>query len=189
MRIISGKLKGRRLRAPKNLPVRPTTDMAKEGLFNILNNLYYFDSISIIDLFSGTGNISYEFASRGSKSIYAIDANYNCIKYITNTAKELELDINTYKTDVYKFLETTSLQADLIFADPPYDFTVEKFLEIADTVFEKNILKEEGVLIIEHSKYTDLTTHKNHSYDKRYGGNVFSFFDKIDESDIEKEED
>jgi 16S rRNA G966 N2-methylase RsmD len=93
MRIISGKLKGRRLRAPKNLPVRPTTDMAKEGLFNILNNHYYFDSISVIDLFSGTGNISYEFASRGSKSIYAIDANYNCIKYITNTSKELELDI------------------------------------------------------------------------------------------------
>ena len=179
MRIISGKLKGRRLRAPKNLPVRPTTDMAKEGLFNVLNNTYYFDSISVIDLFSGTGNISYEFASRGSKNIYAIDANYNCIRYIYNTAKELDLDINTYKSDVYKFLDKTSLQADIIFADPPYDFTVEKFLEIADTIFEKNLLKEDGVLIIEHSKYTDLTTHKNHSYDKRYGGNVFSFFEVV----------
>ncbi|MDG1398030.1 MAG: RsmD family RNA methyltransferase [Polaribacter sp.] len=184
MRIISGKLKGRRLKAPKKLPVRPTTDMAKEGLFNILNNLYYFDSISVIDLFSGTGNISYEFASRGSKNIYAIDANYNCIKYIYNTAKELDLDINTYKSDVYKFLEKTSMKADIIFADPPYDFEANKFLEIANTVFEKNMLNEEGVLIIEHSKHTDLSNHKNHSYDKRYGGNVFSFFENL-EKEIE----
>ena len=184
MRIISGKLKGRRLKAPKKLPVRPTTDMAKEGLFNILNNLYYFDNISIIDLFSGTGNISYEFASRGSKNIYAIDANYNCIKYIYNTAKELDLDINTYKSDVYKFLEKTSMKADIIFADPPYDFEANKFLEIANTVFEKNMLNEEGVLIIEHSKHTDLSNHKNHSYDKRYGGNVFSFFENL-EKEIE----
>jgi len=184
MRIISGKLKGRRLKAPKNLPVRPTTDMAKEGLFNILNNLYYFDSISVIDLFSGTGNISYEFASRGSKNIYAIDANYNCIKYIYNTAKELDLDINTYKSDVYKFLEKTSMKADVIFADPPYDFEADKFLEIANTIFEKNMLNEEGVLIIEHSKHTDLSNHKNHSYDKRYGGNVFSFFENL-EKEIE----
>jgi len=178
MRIISGKLKGRRLRAPKNLPVRPTTDMAKEALFNIINNSYYFDSITVIDLFSGTGNISYEFASRGTQNIYAIDANYNCIKYISTTAKELDLDINTFKSDVYKFIDKTSTKADIIFADPPYDFEVEKFLEIVDTVFAKNLLKEEGVLIIEHSKQTDLSTHEKHSYDKRYGGNVFSFFDK-----------
>jgi 16S rRNA (guanine(966)-N(2))-methyltransferase RsmD len=180
MRIISGKLKGRRLKAPKNLPVRPTTDMAKESLFNILNNLYYFDSIAVIDLFSGTGNISYEFASRGTKSIYAIDANYNCIKYIYNKAKELDLDINTYKSDVYKFLDKTSLQADVIFADPPYDFEAEQFLEIANIVFQKNLLKENGVLIIEHSKHTELSNHKHHSYDKRYGGNVFSFFENED---------
>ena len=177
MRIISGKLKGRRLRAPKNLPVRPTTDMAKEALFNILNNNYYFDGITVIDLFSGTGNISYEFASRGTQNIYAIDANYNCIKYISTTAKELDLEINTFKSDVYKFIDKTSMQADIIFADPPYDFEVEKFLEIVDTVFTKNLLKEEGVLIIEHSNHTDLTTHENHIYDKRYGGNVFSFFE------------
>lgn len=177
MRIISGKLKGRRLKAPKNLPVRPTTDMAKEGLFNVLNNHYYFDGISVIDLFSGTGNISYEFASRGTKSVYAIDANHNCIRYIHNTAKELDLDINTYKSDVYKFLNKTSLTADIIFADPPYDFETDKFLELADLVFEKNLLSEDGSLIIEHSKHTDLTTHKNHSYDRRYGGNVFSFFE------------
>ncbi|PQJ78744.1 RsmD family RNA methyltransferase [Polaribacter porphyrae] len=176
MRIISGKLKGRRLKAPKNLPVRPTTDMAKESLFNILNNHYYFDAISVIDLFAGTGNISYEFASRGTQSISAIDANYNCIRYINKTAKELEIPINTFKSDVYKFIEKSSLKADIIFADPPYNFEAEEFLKIANIIFERNLLNDDGLLIIEHSKYTDLTSHKNHSYDKRYGGNVFSFF-------------
>ena len=177
MRIISGKHKSRRLTAPKNLPVRPTTDMAKESLFNILNNTYYFDSISVIDLFSGTGNISYEFASRGTKTIYAIDAHFGCIKYISNTAKELDLPIHTFKSDVYKFLEKTALQTDVIFADPPYDFEAEQFSKIIDIVFKKKLLNVDGVLIIEHSKHTDLSNHENHSYDKRYGGNVFSFFE------------
>lgn len=177
MRIISGKHKSRRLSAPKNLPVRPTTDMAKESLFNILNNTYYFDSISVIDLFSGTGNISYEFASRGTKEVHAIDAHFGCIKYINETAKVLDLTINTFKSDVYKFLEKTSLQTDIIFADPPYDFDEEQFLKIVDLVFTRNLLKEDGLLIVEHSKHTDLSKHPNHSYDKRYGGNVFSFFE------------
>ena len=177
MRIISGKHKSRRLTAPKNLPVRPTTDMAKESLVNILNNTYYFDSISVIDLFSGTGNISYEFASRGTKTIYAIDAHFGCIKYISNTAKELDLPIHTFKSDVYKFLEKTALQTDVIFADPPYDFEAEQFSKIVDIVFTKKLLNVDGVLIIEHSKHTDLSNHENHSYDKRYGGNVFSFFE------------
>ena len=177
MRIISGKYKSRRIQAPKNLPVRPTTDMAKESLFNILNNTYYFDAISVIDLFAGTGNISYEFASRGTKTIYAIDANFGCIKFINNTAKTLELDINTYKSDVYKFLKKTNLSADVIFADPPYDFETEQFLKIVDLVFENNLLHEDGILIVEHSKHTDLSNHTKHSYDKRYGGNVFSFFE------------
>ncbi|MGJ8744677.1 RsmD family RNA methyltransferase [Polaribacter sp.] len=180
MRIISGKFKSRRLNAPKNLPVRPTTDMAKEGLFNIINNNYYFDSISVIDLFSGTGNISYEFASRGTKEIYAIDAHFGCIKFINSTAKDFEMPINTIKSDVYKFLEKTALKADIIFADPPYDFETEQFLKIVDFVFDRNLLNEEGVLVVEHSKQTDISTHKNHSYDKRYGGNVFSFFEHLE---------
>ena len=181
MRIISGKHKGRKLFAPKKLPVRPTTDMAKESLFNILNNTYYFDGISVIDLFSGTGNISYEFASRGTKEIYAIDADFGCIKYISTISKELDLNINTYKSDVYKFLEKTPLKADVIFGDPPYNFETEQFLKIVDLVFERKLLNDEGILIIEHSKYTDLSHHKKHSYDKRYGGNVFSFFEEVTE--------
>ena len=177
MRIISGKHKSKRITAPKKLPVRPTTDMAKESLFNILNNSYYFDAISVIDLFAGTGNISYEFASRGTATIYAIDAHYDCIKFINKTAKELDLDINTYKTDVYKFLEKTPLKTDIIFADPPYNFEETEFLKIVDLVFENELLLEDGVLIVEHAKYTDLSSHERFSYDKRYGGNVFSFFE------------
>ena len=179
MRIISGKHKGRKLFAPKKLPVRPTTDMAKESLFNILNNSYYFDSISVIDLFAGTGNISYEFASRGTKEIYAIDIDFGCIHYISKISKELDLNINTYKSDVYKFLEKTPLKADIIFADPPYNFETEQFLKIIDLVFERKLLNDEGVLVIEHSKHTTVSHHKNHRYSKRYGGNVFSFFEEI----------
>lgn len=180
MRIISGKHKGKRISAPKNLPVRPTTDMAKESLFNIINNHYYFENLDIIDLFCGTGNISYEFASRGAKSIYSIDKHFGCVRFVHNTAKELDLDINTYKSDVYKFLEKTPLKADIIFADPPYNFEAEQFLKIATITFDREILNEDGLLIIEHSKHTDLSSHKNYSYCKRYGGNVFSFFEYIE---------
>ncbi|WP_075343922.1 RsmD family RNA methyltransferase [Tenacibaculum agarivorans] len=177
MRIISGKYKGKRISAPKKLPVRPTTDMAKESLFNILNNLYYFDAISVLDLFAGTGNISYEFASRGTENIYAVDAHFACVKFINQTANELDFPINSFKSDVFKFLEKTTLKTDVIFADPPYDFEVNQFLKIADLVFERELLNEEGVLIIEHSKHTDLSQHPKLSYEKRYGGSVFSFFD------------
>ena len=177
MRIISGKYKSKRISAPKNLPVRPTTDMAKESLFNILNNLYYFDNISVLDLFAGTGNISYEFASRGTEQIYAVDANFGCIKFINQTSKELDLPIETYKSDTYKFLEKTPLKTDVIFADPPYDFEEDQFLKIANLVFERELLTQEGTLIIEHSKHTNLSEHPNFSYEKRYGGNVFSFFE------------
>ena len=179
MRIISGKHKGKRLTAPKHLPVRPTTDMAKESLFNILNNNYYFENIDVIDLFAGTGNISFEFASRGTQNIYSIDKHFGCVKFIHNTSKELDLNINTYKSDVYKFLEKTPLKSDIIFADPPYNFETEQFLKIAEIVFDRTLLNEDGLLIIEHSKHTDISAHTNFSYSKKYGGNVFSFFEYI----------
>lgn len=176
MRIISGTHKSKRINAPKNLPVRPTTDMAKESLFNILNNHYYFDAITVLDLFAGTGNISYEFASRGSSTIYAVDGHYGCIKFINQTAKELNFNISTFKSDVFKFLDKTSITTDVIFADPPYDFTESQFLKIIDTVFQRELLHQEGALIIEHSKHTDISTHPKLSFQKRYGGSVFSFF-------------
>lgn len=177
MRIISGKFKSKRLQAPKNLPVRPTTDMAKEALFNIINNLYYFHEINVLDLFSGTGNISYEFGSRGTENITAIDGHFGCIKYINTTSKELDLNIQAYKSDVYKFLEKCTTKFDVIFADPPYDFEVDKFEKIVALVFEKELLNEGGILIIEHSKHTNFTDNSQLSYQKKYGGNMFSFFE------------
>ena len=177
MRIISGKYKSRRLQAPKSLPVRPTTDMAKEALFNIINNLYYFADLAILDLFAGTGNISYEFASRGTLNITAVDAHFGCVKYINTTSKELDANIHVIKSDVYKYLEKSNAKFDVIFADPPYDFELEKFEKIIDLVFENELLNEDGILIVEHSKHTILEKHPKLSYQKKYGGNMFSFFE------------
>ncbi len=177
MRIISGLYKGRRITAPKKLPVRPTTDMAKEALFNILHHQYYFDGISVLDLFSGSGNISYEFASRGTEQITAVDDNYGCIKFINETAEAFEMSISTIKSDVYKFLEKSKQKHDIIFADPPYNFEVEKFSKIPELVFQNQLLEDDGLLIVEHSKHTDLSHLDHYSHSKSYGGNVFSFFE------------
>ncbi|MBT8244613.1 MAG: methyltransferase [Winogradskyella sp.] len=176
MRIISGEYKGRRITAPKKLPVRPTTDMAKEALFNILNNQYFFDDISVLDLFSGTGNISYEFASRGTLEIIAVDANFGCIKFINQTAKSFKMPIKTIKSDVFKFLENSKLKHSIIFADPPYNFELEQFSKIPELVFKNQLLSDSGLLVIEHSKHTNLSEFPNYSHSKSYGGNMFSFF-------------
>src|SRR5210317_606039 len=108
MRIISGTHKGRKIIAPKKLPVRPTTDMAKESLFNILNNQFYFDEISVLDLFAGTGNVSYEFASRGTQHIISVDKDFGCVKFINETSETLNMPIQVIKSDVFKFLESTN---------------------------------------------------------------------------------
>ena len=178
MRIISGSQKGRKIKAPKKLPVRPTTDLAKESLFNILNNYYYFDTISVIDLFSGTGNIAFEFASRGTKKIHAVDNNYHCIKFIDKTSASFGFSINSYKNDVLKFLEKTPLTTDIIFADPPYDMDLEKFLEIITIVFDRKLLNQDGLLIVEHSKHMDVSDNIFFRDSKKYGNSVFSFFEE-----------
>lgn len=183
MRIISGQYKGRRISPPKKLPVRPTTDMAKEALFNVLNNTYYFDDISVLDLFAGTGSISYEFASRGTEQITCVDEDFGCIKFINETAEAFEMPIQTIKSDVYKFLETTKLQATIIFADPPYAFTEEQFAKLPELIFQNNILENDGLLIIEHAKHTDLSNLDNYTYSKNYGGSVFSFFEHLSDDE------
>ena len=177
MRIISGIYKGRRITAPKKLPIRPTTDMAKEALFNILNNQYYLNDISVLDLFSGSGNISYEFASRGTEHITAVDDNYGCIKFINETAEAFEMAISTIKSDVFKFLEKSKQKHTIIFADPPYNFEVEAFSKIPELVFKNELLEDHGLLIVEHSKHTDLSSLEHYSHSKSYGGNMFSFFE------------
>jgi len=176
MRIISGKYKGKRLQAPKKLPVRPTTDMAKEALFNILNNYYDFDKLAVLDLYAGTGNISFEFASRGTENIVSVDKDYGCIKFIASVARELELSIKTFKDDVFKFLEKNKIQFDLIFADPPYNMAQQDFEHLVNLVFKNGMLGEEGMLVIEHSKFTDLSESNYFSEQRRYGSSVFSFF-------------
>lgn len=178
MRIISGRYKGKRLLAPKNLPVRPTTDMAKEALFNILNNLYNLEEITVLDLFAGTGNISFEFASRGTENIISVDRDYRCIKYIASVSRELGLNIKTFKDDVQKFLERNKLQFDLIFADPPYNLAEEDFTKIVGLVFKNEMLNEGGMLVIEHSKFTDLSGLPYFSEQRKYGGSAFSFFEQ-----------
>lgn len=178
MRIISGLYKSRKIIAPKNLPVRPTTDMAKESLFNIINNLYYFDEISVLDLFAGTGNISYEFASRGTEQITCVDQNFGCVKFINQTAEKFEMPIQTIKSDVFKFLEKTTIKANIIFADPPYNFDDNQFSKIPELIFQNDLLLDGGILIVEHSKHTNLSNIENYAYSKNYGGNVFSFFEK-----------
>ncbi len=178
MRIISGKHKGRHLQAPKKLPVRPTTDMAKEALFNILNNLYYIEDLVVLDLFSGTGNISFEFASRGTQLITSVDANYGCIQYIDKISKELDFNITAIKSDVFQYLEKVNQKNTIIFADPPYDLALEEFSKIPELVFKKDLLLDNGILIIEHSKHTDLSSLENFTNQRKYGGSVFSFFEQ-----------
>ncbi|MXN89900.1 16S rRNA (guanine(966)-N(2))-methyltransferase RsmD [Flavobacterium sp. Sd200] len=177
MRIISGKYKGRRISPPKNLPVRPTTDMSKESLFNILNNRIDFNGLKVLDLFSGTGNLSYEFGSRGASAITSVDADFGCIKFIKQTAAEFDFNISAVKSDVIKFLKGHKTGYDIIVADPPYDMDQKLFEEIVTLVFENELLNEDGIMIIEHSKYTKLEHMMNYSFNKKYGGSVFTFFE------------
>lgn len=191
MRIISGKYKGRRLQAPKNLPVRPTTDMAKEALFNILNNHFNFGELKILDLFSGTGNIAYEFASRGATPLVAVDADMGCVNYIRKIATEFDFDITPIKSDVFAFLQKHKGSYDIIFADPPYHLDQKDFDKIPVLIFENDILDEAGMLIIEHSKDTKLEHLDNFSFARTYGGTTFSFFELVrdeDESDVDTDE-
>jgi 16S rRNA (guanine(966)-N(2))-methyltransferase RsmD len=176
MRIISGTHKGRRITAPKQLPVRPTTDMAKEALFNILNNNYYFEDIKVLDLYAGTGNISYEFASRGCPGIQAVDTNAGCIRFIQATAQEFGFPISAIRSEVLSYLERSQQQFDIIFADPPYDQAMELFCRIPELVFAKELLTPSGLLVIEHSKHTDLSGLEFFEQQRKYGGSIFSFF-------------
>jgi 16S rRNA (guanine966-N2)-methyltransferase len=189
MRIISGKYKGRRISPPKGLPVRPTTDMSKEALFNVLNNHFSFENLKVLDLFAGTGNISYEFASRGSTPITSVDGDFGCVKFIKQVAAEYDFNIAATKSDVFSFLEKCKTSYDIIFADPPYALDQKTFEKIVLLIFEKELLNEEGMMVIEHSKYTKLDHMINFSFQKTYGGSIFSFFelDSTQEEEIDDE--
>ncbi|HVW97479.1 MAG TPA: RsmD family RNA methyltransferase [Mucilaginibacter sp.] len=175
MRIIGGRLRGLRLNPPSNLPVRPTTDLAKEALFNILQNKTVFEGISVLDLFCGTGNISLEFASRGAEKVVSVDRSIHCIHYLNDISRRHGLtNIKTHKSDVLKFLSLENEKFDLIFADPPYD--LNGIPEIPKLIFEKNLLLPDGLLIVEHQSMQNLSNHPAFTEQRKYGYSSFSFF-------------
>jgi RNA methyltransferase, RsmD family len=175
MRIIRGRYQRRQIQAPRSLPVRPTTDMAKESLFNILENYLDFNETTALDLFAGTGNISYELVSRGCPRVTSVDENQGCIKFIHETAEKLDMkELVIIRSDVFRFLPTHKMQYDLIFCDPPYD--CQHYDVLVKLVFENNLLKEDGILVVEHSKYINFEEHPHFMEQRHYGKVNFTFF-------------
>jgi 16S rRNA (guanine966-N2)-methyltransferase len=175
MRIVSGKYRGRRLVPPVNLPVRPTTDFAKEGLFNVLNNMVDFESLRVLDLFAGTGSIAFEFLSRGAIGVMAVDSNHRCIDFIKKTAETFGANnIQAVKSNSFVFIKRMATTYDLIFADPPYD--LEGIEAIPDLVFSSNLLAEDGMLVLEHSTSYKFEKHMHFDSHRQYGSVNFSFF-------------
>lgn len=178
MRIISGVHKGRRLQAPKKLPIRPTTDMAKEGLFNFLQHRYHIQEARVLDLFAGSGNIAYEFASRGAELVTAVDQHNGCIQYIHKTTRELDLPITPIRSSAMAYLQKNRYPMDFVFADPPYDFDKEVLLRLVESVMntENPVLAEEGCFILEHRPQIDFEDAPGFFESRKYGSSVFSFF-------------
>ncbi|MFM1875647.1 MAG: hypothetical protein RL266_1384 [Bacteroidota bacterium] len=176
MRIISGLYKGRTIRPPKNLPVRPTTDKAKEGLFNILNNLLDFEELNVLDLFCGTGNIGLEFASRGALTVTSVDADPKCAAFVRSTYDQFGYKGGTVvKADAFRFAQSTNGKWNMIFADPPY--TYEHYTELVTSILERKLLTQDGMLILEHPAEVDLSSFPSLSQTRKYGRVHFSFFE------------
>ena len=175
MRIISGKYRGRQINPPKGFRARPTTDYARESLFNILVNRVNFEDLEVVDLFAGTGSVSYEFASRDVKSVEMVELNRFSYKFINDTIKELGLDnVTLYHTDVRIYLRKCSKKFDIVFADPPFELT---WLEdIPAMVRESGIVRPTGILIIEHPKRVSFTGTEGFYEHRNYGSVNFSFF-------------
>ena len=177
MRIVSGKYKGRTINPPRNLRARPTTDFAKENLFNVLTNLVDFEECDVLDLFSGTGSISYEFASRGARSVTSVEINAVHYNFIRQTASQLGIDnLHPVKANVILYLKSCTKQFDIIFSDAPYD--LEGSEEVIRDVFDRDLLRPDGLLIFEHSKKMDFSHYNEFWQLRSYGSVQFSFFKK-----------
>lgn len=177
MRIIGGKYKRRVLRYPELPKVRPTTDFAREGLFAFLENYIDFENTIVLDLFGGTGMISFEFISRGSKAVDLIEINSELIKLIHKNCKILEINnLNLYKQDVFKYIQRCVKQYDIIFADPPYEHP--RLQELPEIILNSNILKENGWFILEHSSSISFKENTFFKEERKYGKVHFSFFIK-----------
>ncbi|MDD3322511.1 MAG: 16S rRNA (guanine(966)-N(2))-methyltransferase RsmD [Paludibacter sp.] len=176
MRIISGKYKGRRIAAPNNITARPTTDFAKEGLFNLLNNRIDFEGIDVLDLFAGTGSISFEFVSRDCSSVISIEQNERHCAFIKKVCTDLKIStLQLIKTDVFRYIKSCHAQFDMIFADPPYE--LDKIADIPNHIFSHNLLKPDGLFVLEHSAKNKFELHPNFSDHRNYGNVNFSFFE------------
>ena len=177
MRIISGKYKSRRFQLPKNFTARPTTDFARESLFNILNNRINWEQTSALDLFSGTGSIAIEIVSRGSNHVVSVESSAKNHAFIQKIKEKLDAkELLTVKSDAFSFMKSCNQSFDLIFADPPYDF--KDIDSIPTKILEYDILKPNGILILEHSKKYTFTEHPSFKEERKYGSVHFSFFSK-----------
>lgn len=177
MRIIGGKFKGRRFNPPAgNWPTRPTTDYAKEALFNILNNQLDFEASKALDLFGGTGSHSYELISRGCEDVTYVDKFPDAVRFVRKTAQQLGIEpcLKIYQMDVFRFIEFAKEQYDYIFAGPPYSLPVID--TIPDLIFEKNLLLPEGLFVLEHNPYHEFSNHPHLSDVRKYGKTILSFF-------------
>jgi 16S rRNA (guanine(966)-N(2))-methyltransferase RsmD len=188
MRIIGGKFRSRTFNPGKNFKARPTTDFARENLFNILSNRFDFEDLKVLDLFGGTGSISFEFASRGCEDITCVEQNRMHYLFIHSVIDKLDLkkEVNVIHEDVFRFLQKTDKEFDLIFADPPYD--LKRLSELPDLIVDSEILKGEGILILEHGKKNDFSSHPDFSEIRTYGSVHFSFFHHKSELNLSKEE-
>ena len=177
MRIISGRCGGRNIVPPKNLRARPTTDFAKENLFNVLGNMIDFEDLEVLDLFAGTGSISYEFASRGARSVTSVEINSVHHAFIRRTAKELGAEnLFAVKANAFLYLRSCPKQFDIVFSDAPYD--LEGLDEIVPLVLDSEILREDGIFIFEHSDKYDFSEHPYFWQLRSYGSVQFSMFRK-----------
>ena len=179
MRIIGGTHKGKHIPQDNRLTLRPTTDFAKEGLFNILNNRFDFEGFDVLDLFSGTGSISYEFASRGAAGIHSVEMDSRHVAFIKNTAGQMGFkQIRVIRDDAFHFLSICKVQYDIVFADPPFD--LPKVTGIPEAVLGKGILKPSGILIVEHSKHNNFSESANFIECRKYGNVYFSIFKRAE---------
>ena len=175
MRIISGKYRGKNIKAPSNLRSRPTTSFAKEGLFNILNNQLDFEGLAALDLFSGTGSISFELASRGADPVWAVDMERKSTDFIKRFCDRQDIpEIKVVRAEVYRFLKTCEPQFDLIFADPPYGH--KHVGSLPEKVMESGVLREGGLLVVEHGPETDYSDSPYVRDQRKYGSVHFTFF-------------
>lgn len=176
MRIISGIYKGRRIQASNKITARPTTDFAKEGLFNILNNQIDLEGIRVLDLFAGTGSIGIECISRACREVIAVELNENHGAYIRKVCNELKIsNLFLHKADVFKFIPNCHSKFDLIFADPPYD--LDKLTILPDLIFSHELLQDDGLFVLEHGTKQQFDTHPHFLFHRKYGNVNFSFFE------------